>query len=461
MTLRSRSPSATRAGLLLALALAAGCASHPPEPVDPRELLDALRAVSLAAVTSAEVAAVTSTFDPRDGLTVIEASAVAVRRHPSLVALRRDVGAAEATLVEAGLLPDPVLGWDAMDAVAGVAIDGKVEDPAWLAGASLTWQVPRPGEIDAREGQARAGIGADAAALARAEWALVRQVHLAYVRRLTADARAAQIERLLGIAREARTYFARARAAGAATALDESLAQVAADSVRADLIAAQLEQAQARLALNALLGLPPAASWVAQDDLDRWPATRPTAPPGPLVDAALAGRPDLRQALAAYDRAEATLALELAGQWPRLQIGTSVSLTLPIFTRFNQPAIRTALQRRAAARARVSALVHAVRADVHAALARAQRAAELLALYDAALGPQTERTLELTERAFAAREVTPLQILTAQRQVLETQARFLDARRAWAEAQVSLDSACGRLLPSAQTPAPATAQEAP
>ena len=50
-----------------------------------------------------------------------------------------DVGAAEATLVEAGLLPDPVLGWDAMDAVAGVAIDGKVEDPAWLAGASLTW----------------------------------------------------------------------------------------------------------------------------------------------------------------------------------------------------------------------------------------------------------------------------------------------------------------------------------
>ena len=58
--------------------------------------------------------------------------------------------------------------------------------------------------------------------------------------------------------------------------------------------------------------------------------------------------------------------------------------------------------------------------------------------------------------SFKAREITPLQILTAQRQVIESQGRFLAARQAWAEARIRLDSACGRLLPSAQTPLPYT-----
>ena len=38
--------------------------------------------------------------------------------------------------------------------------------------------------------------------------------------------------------------------------------------------------------------------------------------------------------------------------------------------------------------------------------------------------------------------------------MIETQRRFLTARQAWAEARIRLDSACGRLLPSAQTPLP-------
>jgi len=82
----------------------------------------------------------------------------------------------------------------------------------------------------------------------------------------------------------------------------------------------------------------------------------------------------------------------------------------------------------------------------------------VLELFQTSLGPQTEATLRLTERAFQAREVTPLEILTAQRQVLDTQARFLAARQASAEARIRLDSACGRLLPSARTPLPSASE---
>ena len=148
------------------------------------------------------------------------------------------------------------------------------------------------------------------------------------------------------------------------------------------------------------------------------------------------------------------LRLECARQWPLVQIGTGLSIQIPIFSKLNQPAIETAQKRRVAARARVTAAIQDVRAQIHAAAADLRQAREVLKLYRTALGPQTEETLRLTEQAFRAREVSPLEILTAQRQVVETQARFLAARQASAEAQIRLDSASGRLLPAARTPLP-------
>ncbi|HBP18359.1 MAG TPA: hypothetical protein DEA08_11285, partial [Planctomycetes bacterium] len=88
------------------------------------------------------------------------------------------------------------------------------------------------------------------------------------------------------------------------------------------------------------------------------------------------------------------------------------------------------------------------------ALAQARQARAMLELYRRQLGPQVEASLRLAEQAFSAREVTPLEILTAQRQVLETQGRYLSACQDWAQARIRLDSACGRLLPSARTPLP-------
>ena len=453
--LRRRIPPLTCAlGLLLG-----GCTAYEAEPLETLEILRALEEVRLEGTTSEEVAPVVSSLDVSDGLSLLEASAIAVRRNPSLLALRADLGVADAQLSQAGLLSDPVIGWSAGDPIADSIVEGKVASTSWLSGFSLTWTLPRPDELDSEEGVAQAQIRSSAARLAGAEWQLVREVQLAYVRSLVARLRLGQNQRLLEISRRTLGFLARARTAGASTALEESLARVAANTVQADLLRARVQELRARQALNRLLGLPPDREWELQDTLDRFnlPAEAEEEEEeelAQLVRESLERRPDLSEVLSDYQRAEEQLRLECARQWPLVQIGTGLSIQIPIFSKLNQPAIETAQKRRVAARARVTAAIQDVRAQIHAAAADLRQAREVLKLYRTALGPQTEETLRLTEQAFRAREVSPLEILTAQRQVVETQARFLAARQASAEAQIRLDSASGRLLPAARTPLP-------
>ena len=275
------------------------------------------------------------------------------------------------------------------------------------------------------------------------------------MRLLVARVRLDQNQRLLGISNRTRDFFTRARQAGAATSLEEALARVAADTAQADLLGARTQELQARQTLNGMLGLSPDLGWELQDSLDRFVALDGALEDAKsLVGESLERRPDLREVLAEYQRAEERLRLECALQWPQVSVGTGLSIQLPIFSKLNQPAIETAQRGRQSARAQVTVAVQQVRSEIYACLLQLKQARAVLDLYRASLGPQTEETLRLTEQAFKAREITPLEILTAQRQVIENQSRFLAARQAWAEARIRLDSACGRLLPSARTPLP-------
>ena len=110
-------------------ALAAGCTSYEADPVEPLEILRALDEVRLDGVSRDEVSAVVSSLDVSDGLSLLEASAIAVRRNPALNALRADLGVAEAQLMQAGLLSDPVIGWSAGDPIADAIIEGRSSPP--------------------------------------------------------------------------------------------------------------------------------------------------------------------------------------------------------------------------------------------------------------------------------------------------------------------------------------------
>jgi outer membrane protein TolC len=61
-------------------------------------------------------------------------------------------------------------------------------------------------------------------------------------------------------------------------------------------------------------------------------------------------------------------------------------------------------------------------------------------------------TLQLTNEAFRAREVTLVEILTAQRQSLDSQQNYLEARIRRSKAKLLLDTVAGQVLAESTKP---------
>lgn len=446
-----------RLAAAMGTALLAACATAPAEQLDALATLSALEALTLVEPPAATVARVsTGAFDPRDGLDAREASALALHLHPRLSALRAEVGVARAQLVEAGLLPDPTIGWEAGNVIADFITDRKSSANSYIAGFVLSWDVPRPGEIDAREGQAAARIDEARAALWQGEWELVREVHLACVRLAAAEARVSLNRDQVAVADRTLAYFSQARRLGETSALQAGLATTAQARLAADQARLELEVALARQALLALIGLPPGAPFALQDG-ERLLALEPErTPAAALVEEALRRRPDLLVLATQHAQAEARLRLEEAGRFPQLTIGSGIGLTLPFFSRFNGPAVETALRAREAARLRFEAAVHEVRREVHAAAAGASLVDGYVRRLEEQVLPSVDATLRLTRAAVEAGEFTAFDVLTAQTQALEAQTELVSARARRAEARVLLEAAAGRLAP---TPDPVPEEE--
>lgn len=443
-------------GAGIALSLAA-CSSAPPDELDPLATLNALEALSLTDVPATTVARVsTDTFSPQDGLDAREASALALHLHPRLRALRAEIGAAQAQLVQAGLLPDPTIGWEAGNVIADFITDKKSTANSYIAGFVIAWDVPRPGEIGSLEREASARIDEARAGLLQSEWEVVRDVHLACVRLAAAEAAIRLNADQVSVAEKTLAYFSEARRLGEVTALQARLATTAHARLVADQARLEIDATVERQGLLALLGLPPTTPFVLQGG-DALLAPGPAAvPAADLVQEAVRRRPDLLVLGTQHAQAEARLRLEEARRFPQLSIGTGIGITLPIFSRFNGPAVETALRAREAARRRFEAAVHDARREVHAAAAAAALTAAYVQRFEEQVVPAIEDTLRLTRAGVRAGEFTAFEVLTAQTQALDAQTELLAARARRAEARVALDAATGRLAP---TPEPAPSED--
>ncbi|MFV1958483.1 MAG: TolC family protein [Planctomycetota bacterium] len=361
-------------------------------------------------------------FDPSDGIDLREAAALAVYLNPTLRELRAEKGVAAAQFIEAGLLPNPTIGWSAVDWL----VDGTTDSV--LTGFGLTWAVPRPGEIPARKRVARARMKEVYYSVMAAEWRHVRKVSLAWLEVLGARERIALNQRLLEIIRGTYGFLQRGRAAKTVTALQENLAGIDLANVEAERERLLVSERDAWQALDVLLGLPPEARFELQAPSDVFAFVSESPSADALVEEALASRPDLKELLAVYDQAEAALELEWKRRFPGIAIGTGISIELPIGSRFNRPAIQTRLAERNRARLQVEAAIHELRQEIYAALTNLMKTDRPLKFYQENIEPRLEESLRLSSEARGVTEITPLELLTAQEQVLQTQTRYLDLR---------------------------------
>jgi len=229
---------------------------------------------------------------------------------------------------------------------------------------------------------------------------------------------------------------------------DVTQAHLALDRIRLSLREAYKQRVGARAQLAEALGLPVGALEGAElsfDVLHRFPLA--TDLPAPAVQRqALLGRADLLGLLAEYAASQSALQLELAKQYPDLQLGPGyefdqgdhkwslgVSVSLPVFNR-NQGPIAEAEAQRTETAARFSALQARVIGELAGALAGYQAALQIMETAEALVSARKGQ-LASAQSLFNAGEVDRLALLSAQ---LELDASALSRLDALVKAQQSL-----------------------
>jgi outer membrane protein, heavy metal efflux system len=241
--------------------------------------------------------------------------------------------------------------------------------------------------------------------------------------------------------------------------VDLDTAQIAAAQTQVAVVAAQSRIAEARAALAAAIGVPASAMTsltLVWNDLDSPPGAASISAQEIERDAVL-NRMDVRRALTQYAATEADLQLEIAKQYPDIEIGpgysyeekqnyftTGLSVTLPIFNR-NQGPIAEAEAKRKEAAAAVREAQAQVIAQSGEALTAYTAALNELSASDRSLRTLQDTRLQMTERAAQVGEVDSLAVNGVQ---LEGNALSLSRLDALGRAQTAL----GQLEDAVQRP---------
>jgi cobalt-zinc-cadmium efflux system outer membrane protein len=375
---------------------------------------------------------------------------VALLHNPTLQATYADIGVAQAELVGAGLLRNPVFDAEVRFPEGGGS--AKV-DLAVVADFLDVFQIPL------RQRLAKTALQRAELETADAVLALAAQVREAY-----ADAVAAQ--QLLELRRTthetasaAAEVAKRLHDAGNLTDLALASEQALAESSQLELTSAESEAQAARLQLGRLIGF--------VDDAWRLPQQLPDAPHGSpsaeqLEQAALKQRLDLRaverrirnaqHALGGAKRFGGVDEVELGGGAEREEgdwsFGPNLVIPLPFFNQ-GQARIAAARAELRRSRAQRDALVLQTRAEVRTAAAQLAAAqSRVIRLRDVIL-PLRRRIVDETQLQYNAMDVGIFDLLRAKQDEVAAQAQHVTALRDYWTARAQLERAAGGRLPGA------------
>jgi cobalt-zinc-cadmium efflux system outer membrane protein len=453
--------------LALAVAGAGGCAVNPREGFAPVEQTVRERTgVQVHWDTGGpEDAQVRATVDRllAGELTPDQAVQVALVNSPDLQAVYEGLGVSQADLVQAGLLPNPVVS-------ANLRFPGRPHYPFELsveqdfiqllflplkkAVAEATFEGARAQVIDA---VLRRAAGARAAYY-RYQGAL----QLSDMRRSVLAAAQANAD-----------ASRRLREAGNIRELDYAGDQGLLAQARVDLAGAEAEAAEAREDLAALMGAwgTSAAGW-------RVPGRLPDPPAGQqswadLESTAVAQRQDLaaaRNSLVSAARLAgfANYAALLSGSTVGLDVardadvattlGPAISASIPIFDQ-GQAAVARAQAQFRQARARYQALAIQIRSQLRKAQYRAAAAQQRALYYRDSVLPLRHRIVEETQLQYNGMFVGVSVLLQARQAEIDAGARYVEAVRDYWVAQAELEQALGGRPPAPVTGAPDAAPD--
>lgn len=408
-------------------------------------------AALLALVAGCSLASAEASPIPSGTVSLEEALAAVLLRSPDLAAYPFEVRAREARALQEGLSPNPTLTTElenfgrfggggpgveraqsTISLVQLVQLGGKREQRAALAaldGRLAEWDYER--------------ARSDAAA----------KTLRAFVAGLLAQERAALAEELLALAREVVAAARKQVAAGATSPTEVTRTEAALAEVEVLRGRRERELQAARVALATLWGDPAPVFRAFAGHLG------PVAPPRPLdaLRAEVQRNPDVARWKTSIERAQASVTLEEAQRMPDLTVRVGsrrflsaetnafvaeVAVPLPLFDR-NQGAIQEAYDHLDKTRAEQQAAI----ASVEGAMAAAHE--ELLAAYDQAneleqgVVPRLRSALDGARRGYAAGALRYLDVLDAQRGLVEARGAHVEAVGRYHTAATTLERLTG------------------
>jgi len=378
-------------------------------------------------------------------LSLPEALAAAFAHNPELAAAGREIGIADGERRQAGLIPNPELAWEREDTRRDTS----------TTTVTLSQPLELGGKRGARIAVAKAGQAIAQLDLERQRNGLradVVQAFHAALRAQTAVALAQQSQALTE--RGLRVVQGRV-AAGQASPVEVTRAQVQQAQAEAAVRRARTQRSVAYQALARLTGSPRASFGQLQ-------AANLSPGAAPSVDALLdrvEQTVEWRLAATQVERGDASLGSEKALRIPNLTVSlgsqysredrervnvVGLSLPLPLFDR-NQGNVLAAARRADQARDLRNGVALRLRSETRNAVGQWATAMQDVQAYDRTILPAAQQAVDTATRGFEMGKFAFLDVLDAQRTLIEARGLYLEALASATDARAQIERIYGDL----------------
>lgn len=375
-------------------------------------------------------------------VTLPELEGLALANNPTLVQAAMRIEAARGKCLQAGLYPNPTVGYQGEEIGA--------EGSAGQQGAFFAQEIVTAGKLGLRSAVAAWGVEQAEHAWHAQRRRVLNDVRSAWYEVLVAQRIAELNEQLVRIGQEGVKAAGDLLAAQEVSRVDELQARIEADSAKLQLHNARNRHLAAWRRLAAVLGTPHVEPAVLEGDL------HDDLPQLSWEDALwhlLNESPELAEARTGIERARCALARESVQWVPNVNVqagvqyhdaaedavaGVQVALPLPIFNR-NQGNICRARAHLVAAEKEVQRIELALQDRLAAAFERYANARYQAKKYSAEILPNAKASLDLVRSGYRQGEHDYLTLLTAQRTFFRVNLAYLESLLEYHTSSVSIE----------------------
>ena len=430
--------------LCLIVFLAAGCVRFQPKPITASKVLDDFETRQLDAAELRDFLQAKQGLKewPPKSWDLHALTLAAFYYHPDLDVARAQWGVAQAGRITAGERPNPtgsiLVGYNATTPVSEVT--------PWIPEAPLEIPIETAGKRGYRISQARHLSEAARLNIFSVAWEVRSRLRQAFLDFYAARETESLINRQQSVQSEIVRILEGQLAVGEASSYDVTQARIALANSRLAAIDAALQRSQARIRLADALGIPVKALEGIVLSFEEFIQVWSDLPSSEIRRRALVNRFDILGALSEYEAAQSALRLEIAKQYPDINLGPAyqldqtdskwtlgLSLVLPILSR-NKGPIAEAQARREEMAARFLALQARVISEIEAAVSASRSAVDKVKAADDLL-TNLRRQQESSKVRYELGDISKLELLGAE---LELAANGLARLEALVKAQQAI-----------------------